>query len=287
MLSKSELCRKKMLKIATVYLDALCSKTPEVLPLAPNVRATYNGQECQPCRNEVWSYTVRIPERQTFSDPEAGNVVFFGKMTNDVVNFPEFMTDDKFHYAKWFLYMLRLKIEDGLITEIEELSIDTPTHTKHTIEDAQVYQMVYDIPLPEEEQMSREEMVRAVDTYWVAITKTIPGQSMECHPDGVRWEQGEPATDTARFPYSLVREFEVGRFHWHMPKNERRYPIVDVKRGVVVSIVIMGNAGPRRGAIVWEAFKFSHGLIKCMHCGYQVLIEHSGWALDCGDEDTL
>jgi hypothetical protein len=125
-------------------------------------------------------------------------------------------------------------------------------------------------------------MVKMIDDYWLGCAKEIEPLDVQCHPDSFRWEQGQQSTDTARFPYSLRSEFLVDRFHWLMPEAERRYPVGDAARGVVVSIVIMGNAGPRRGAIVWEAFKIEHGLIKCMHCGYRVLIEHSGWAKRLG-----
>jgi hypothetical protein len=280
MLSKREERRKYMLFTVTKYLDAMISKTPEILPLSPNIRATYNGEECGVGQNDVWLHAVRIPARQTFSDCENDEVIFTGKVTNDVMVFPSHMTDDKFYHSKWYLYMLRLRFDGDLITEIEELTCDQPTHCYNPINDAVVPQVIYDIPLPEEEQLTREEMVKMIDDYWLACAKEIPFSDVFCHPDGFRWEQGQLATDTARFPYSLSSEFKVPRFTWLMPENERRYPVVDVKRGTLVCIVVMGNAGPRRGAIVWEVFKFEHGLIKCMHGYYRVLVKHSGWAKD-------
>ena len=272
--------RAQLLKLANEYLTALGRKTPETIPVAPNVRATYNGQECPVGQNDVWTYTVRIPERQSFVDPENDTVVFFGVITNDVVNFPANMTPDKFYYSKWSLYMLRIKAEGDLITEIEELTCDTPTHSYIPINDVRIYQPIYDMLVPEDEQLTREELVQIVDDYWSACAKELPPSAIAVHPDGFRSEQGLKATDSARFPYSLTTEFDVSLFNWKMPRAERRYPVVDPKRGIVVAIVIMGNAGPemRRGAIVWEVFKIDAGLLKCMHCGYRVLIADSGWS---------
>ena len=272
--------RKQLLKLTNDYLTALCRKTPEAIPVAPHVRATCNGRECPVGQNDVWTYTVRIPERQTFVDPENDSVVFFGVITNDVVNIPANMTRDKFYYARWSLYMLRLKMEGDQIAEIEELTNDQPTHSFIPINEVHIYQPIYDMLVPEDELLTREELVKIVDDYWSACAKELPPSTVAAHPDGFRSEQGMKATDSARFPYSLTTEFDLDAFNWRMPRAERRYPVVDAKRGVVVAIVVMANAGPQwpRGAIVWEVFKIDAGLMKSLHCGYRILLEDSGWS---------
>jgi hypothetical protein len=124
-------------------------------------------------------------------------------------------------------------------------------------------------------------MVRIVDDYWSAIPKDFPGEEVLCHPDAIRIENGTQSTDSMKFPYSLSTEFGVGDFLWELPLKERRYPIVDVELGLVVSIVVFHGCGDvkNRNTVVIDAFKIDRGLIRQVDCLSRTVdgISYSGW----------
>ena len=116
--------RRKMVAIMENYTEALIEKNPQALPLAAGCRATYNGKECQIGENPLWKNTLIIKQRQTFIDPVSGEMVFFGVMSNEPREMNETFPVNIHVYSKQYLATIRLKIVDGKITEIEELTID-------------------------------------------------------------------------------------------------------------------------------------------------------------------
>lgn len=274
---------RQMLLITNRYLDAMCKKKPESLPLAPNVRATYDGEERPVGQNEMWEYAIRIPSRQTFTDVDTNNVCFFGTATNTAYSSrPESMPAEKFYWSRWYFFFLRLKFtEDLKICEIEEVVINQTQGSYNPLEGAAFSQLIYEIPVQEKYRLTREEMIKIVDDYWSAIPKEFPGDQVLCHPDSSRIENGTPSTDSVKFPYSLSAEFDVGKFNWKLPREERRFPIVDVELGIVVSIVVMhGYEVGNRNTIVIDAFKIDRGLIRKVDCLSKTVngVSHTGWA---------
>ena len=74
-----------MITIMEKYTEAVIQKKPELLPLAENVRATFNGVECAVGDNPMWKNTLVMPERQTFIDTVTGEMVLFGTTNNETV----------------------------------------------------------------------------------------------------------------------------------------------------------------------------------------------------------
>lgn len=116
--------RHELITITQLYTEALLEKTPEILPVAENVRATYNGNDIAIGDNEVWHNALVIRERQTFIDPDTGEVVFFGMVSNETVERNMDFKIANSTYVYNYHYTLRLKIVDGKITEIEEMGAD-------------------------------------------------------------------------------------------------------------------------------------------------------------------
>ena len=274
--------RKYMLLTTTKYINAMCRKDCTGLPLSDNLRVTYNAEESKLGENEVWTYAQRIPDRQTFADPDTGEVILFAIVTNDtVVKDGIYLTPDRMYHSLWYQYVLRLKFDKDLICEIEEVVNSRPVHKYTPFEHAHFSELIYEVPVPVDARVSKDEMIAIVDSYWSGCAKEVGEDAVPCHPDCQRHENCDLATDTSHFPFTLSGEFNYGNFLWNLPRSERRFPIVDEERGVVVSMCIMANAGVGRGGQVIEAFKIEYGIIRRMDCIYRVLggvPEKSGWA---------
>lgn len=276
--------RRYMLLTTTKYINAMCRKDLTGVPLSDNLRVTYNAEDGEIGKNEIWEYAQRIPDRQTFADPDTGEVVVFAIVTSDTVMKDEiYLPPEKRYHSRWYQYILRLKFDEDRICEVEEVVNDRPVYRYTPFETAHFSNLIYEVPVPESARVSREEMIAIIDSYWSGCGKEVGEDAVPCHPDAQRHENCDLATDTSYFPFTLSGEFNYGSFHWNLPKSERRFPIVDEERGVVVSLSILANAGIGRGGQVIEVFKIEYGVIRRMDCIYRVLggvPEKSGWAIE-------
>ena len=251
--------KQTLLRIALEYLEAITSNDLSRLPLSPRVRSTENGIEKELGTGSIWGTPRRISSRQTFVDPKTESIVFFGVVTNTA-------TVHTGRSAQWWIYSVRLQTEHALITEVEEIVTD------HIFAhyDKKPWEITpnpaFRSMLPEDEQISRDELISTVECYWNAVERSIDGYSLPFHPDAVRSECGTITTDALNFPNSARGDFvKTSNAGWRWDVLNRRFPIVDVERGVVVSFAelrMTENTNPDfLPCIVAEAFKIESGLI--------------------------
>ena len=257
--------RRRMLEITTDYLDAMVRHSPQGLPLSEDVRCTYNSEVSAPGDNELWRRVRRIPQRQSFVDEQTGNVVFFGIVTNEVLSMPGVSADA---VMAWWFYILRLKIEDGRITEIEEIA--APSRQRGFLVDIQevpLPEMLFEVPIDPEDRMTREELVDVANCYWDGIENKIPYERLPVHPDARRCELGLFTTDNPQTPDSLKTNIALPGFTWDI--RQRRFPVVDPKRGLVISAVSFRQKSPQlptgMGSAVMEIFRIEDGLMKFLY----------------------
>ena len=278
MISQRNQRKQEILQLIAEYLEALVNKTPEVLPVSPRLRVTFNGEPAMLGENDAWKDTLRIPERQSFADPDTGEGVFYGVLTN-VVNVKPTHTTADLNYTIWQLYFLRLKVEHGLITEVEEFVKPTPNFNYIPFQKVKLPDLMFDMVLPEEERRSREELIQIVEMYWDGVEKRMDPEIIPFHPDAHRFEYGMQVSSSEKSPGSLKNNCKVPTFYWTVPQNERRYPVVDVSRGLVVSIAVLKQVeGGHRGLIVAEYFRIESGLMRRMCAFCRIFQEKSGWA---------
>jgi hypothetical protein len=276
--------RRKMVAIMENYTEALIEKNPQALPLAAGCRATYNGKECQIGENPLWKNTLIIKQRQTFIDPVSGEMVFFGVMSNEPREMNETFPVNIHVYSKQYLATIRLKIVDGKITEIEELTIDKRLRYFYAdSEEVRLPDLEFEISVPEEERCTREELVEMVEAYWDCAEKRQPADVLKVHPDAQRYENGYRTTNHSN---SFRGDFKHNKsFRWDVPDNSRLYPVVDPVRGLVVSSCFMVNGANAsqdglEGARIVEAFKIKDGAICHLLAFFPVLGGETGWEKD-------
>ena len=145
------------------------------------------------------------------------------------------------------MHMVRLKVRDGAITEIETIRANQGEADRLWDPDrltAVSPDLTQSIRVAERD--SYYDLIAAAEGYWRAFqTNGTPDyRAARVLPDSRRYENGLQTTGLVRNGeyQSTQRGFDEGRF---VNRNiwDRRYPVVDEERGIVLSIVRFGNKG--------------------------------------------
>ncbi len=272
---ETTLMKNLLLRTTLEYLEAITDNDISRLPLSPRVKITNNGVAAKIASSGVWGSPRRIPFRQTFVDPETGSAVFFGVITNTTTVHAGFE-------AKWWRYVVRLKVEQSLIAEIEEIVFDSIFAHYETDPWELQPNIAFHAVLPTDERSTREELISIVDGYWNAVERSMDGRLVPFHPDAVRSECGTVTTDAKNFPNSARGDFTKPKHEgWRWDALNRRFPVVDRDRGIVVSIADLATTDttdPKFSpCIVAETFKIENGLIKNMFAFFYVGDNRSDW----------
>lgn len=288
--------KQKLLMTINNYLQCIVDDTPHLVPFADNAKITYNGSVVKAGETEIWKTAVRFQSRQTFADPVTGEAAFFGTATNEAVmgavskenpknkSGSEYnLTPNEFNRStvKWWFYVLRIKMENDLITEVEEITISEHlVHFDVCPKELPFKDLEFEMVVPETERCSREELIAVADTYWDGLQKSIAWNEVLTHPDCQRVEMGVLCTNASRNYHSVQSNFRSPNFLWAI--NERRYAVVDEIRGVVICFVVFeqikDNTPP--GFIAAEAFKIESGLMKSIFAFFKPMCLCSGWGKD-------
>jgi hypothetical protein len=172
------------------------------------------------------------------------------------------------------MHALRLKVLNGAITEIETIKANEGDADRLWGPD-QLTEVSADLKhsIREAERDSYYELIAVAEGYWRAFqTNGTPAyRPARLLPDARRYENGLQTTGLIRDGeyQSAQRGFDEGRF---LNRNlwDRRYPVVDEERGIVLSIVRFGIKGGQRSQsavtsndrIVAEFFAVKRGYIQ-------------------------
>lgn len=217
-----------------LYWEAWVDHAPDRLPLTPDARYTENGVTLQ-LGDGMWAPPLhRMGDyKLTFADPKAGQVGFMGTL---------------FEANHQRIVFLRLKIEGRLISEIETLIVRSDG-----MGGGQMSEPVYvDKPefhetVPPDERPSRWEMANIADLYFEAMEKGTD-QLTPFDPECQRVENGMIAARNPDAPMELQRmscgeQFATGFSYLITKVRERRYPIIDEERGLVLAFVFLDHSG--------------------------------------------
>jgi hypothetical protein len=237
-MSKSE--RRALLKILTVYTDAIQLRDTSAIPVSPNVRITNNGDLTSLGKGLVWQIPgqIRIPYRRVLVDPKTGAATLRATVSNEVVsmnaNPAEITKLPESKDSTWVWYTLRLKVVKGLIEEIEEIvgTVGLPgtPASKLTTPDR-----IWDTIVPESQRSTEEDLYQIADDYFSAVTGTIPYDKAPFHPECNRYELGAATTNAIFLPggcgVGLISPTLKG-----LEVTNRRFYVADVELGVVCAM---------------------------------------------------
>lgn len=243
------------------YIDGLLLHDPSGVPFAPDLRATENWAPAKPGEG-LWKTLDGITYRQSVADASTGGVAFFGAGTEA---------------GKRILFGIRLKQRGGKIAEAETFVSREGCHPIFSPDLLVAPRPSWDMVLPEEERSPRAKMTEAVDKYFDGIVAGDP-YSVPLHPDCNRVENGAQTTNNPpRFPASVHSNMKL--LNYIAKIRDRRYPLVDEKRGLVVALVsfdVPGVSDPvgldrsasapgalgARSVHIFELFKVESGRIR-------------------------
>lgn len=216
---------------ADAYFAALAARDPSRLPLSKDVKYTETGI-VKPIGQGLWKTAESLPRyRLNLYDPETGGIGVHAVLKERGLE---------------MLMSLRLKVEAGLITEVETLLI--PGDSKivgYQQEDLTQPSWRWSRSIPVTERNSRFEILAAADAYFRGFETNgtpeyIPAPLL---PETDRRENGILYTNT-RIGNSMLSTarsgFDAGRFKG-MQVRDRRYPVVDSETGAVMSLVRFGD----------------------------------------------
>lgn len=219
------------------YLQAQAANALGDLPLAPTVRVTENGDLID-AGTGFFERADAPTYRMDIADPETGGVASsLVVQAGDVQAFE----------------MVRLKVEGNQITEVETVvAFEGDSGPMFVPDFATEPRRDFLLTLLPREQNSRLELMAVADAYWRALeTNGRPDyRPAPMLPGVVRIENGMPTTNGAMSESSSggpagtlnasgTQQFDEGRFV-SRTIYDRRFPVVDVERGVVLSIARMG-----------------------------------------------
>lgn len=278
--------RRCLLEFLTEYTEALTDDNPSTLPAAPNVRVTDNGTPTVLGHGVVWGPGRRLPYRQAFVDPVTGSAIFYGIVT---VSTRPTRTDtpnvDASTAVHWWFYVLRLKIAQKKITEVEEIAYEKPPNgfgadpSTLTLPDR-----IFDAVLPPDERSTREQLFAVANRYFDAVSQKGNYRDAPWHPECQRLELGVFTVNAPRTAGSCGGEFQTPSVKWNV--SNRRFYIADVARGVVVAagnFMTPPEYPTNNGSVVMEAFKVQDGLIRFIFAFFRGNGQmHSGWGTGAG-----
>jgi hypothetical protein len=263
------------------YFNALTANDTSSVPLAPDVKITHNGKA--------------MGLGETFWD-NADSAIYRWDIVNERLG--DTGTEAVIQNADGTktMLMVRLKVINGAITEVETIKANEGDADRLWGPDQlTAVSPALQLSIPEAEQDSHYRLIAAAESYWRAFqTNGTPDyHRADLLPDSTRWENGFQTTGLVRDGtyVTTASGFDQGRF---IGRNlwDRRYPVVDTERGIVLSIVRFGlkdgmesqSVATTNSRLVGEFFAVKSGMIQEIHAVLFNLPEEesSGWAPEYG-----
>ncbi|HEY5568850.1 MAG TPA: hypothetical protein VIM81_16615 [Gammaproteobacteria bacterium] len=256
------------------YVDALVRRDPARAPFSPSVRFTENDVEMPLGNDGLWGTINAVREESmAIADEETGNAAWFGIVEE--------------HGNPAYL-ALRIKVEERRITEVETIVNRRPDMPKPFGDPAELYyDPAFAEVVPAQERRSRERLVAIADGYFSTVELNDGTIFAPFHEDCGRVENGIRTTSGGSGAGSVAlgceEQLRLGIYRINKRIRERRYPIIDEARQVVVATGFFDHANTfdrytltdgreMRTVLKWpnsisliEAFKIKDGKIHRIH----------------------
>jgi hypothetical protein len=260
--SKPACNRACLTGVVDTYLNALTANNAAAVPLAPNAKITLNGKVVK-LADAFWASADKAVYRFDIVNERLGDTG-----TEAVIQNAD---------GSKTMYMVRLKVAGGKISEVETIKANQgeadrlwgPDNLKEV-------SPALTLSIREADQDSYYGLIAAAESYWRAFQTngTDTYHQAALLPDSKRFENGVQTTGLIRDGawVSTSEGFDKGRF---LGRNlwDRRYPVVDTERGIVLSIVRFGlkdgaksqSVATSNDRLVAEFFAVKAGMIQEIH----------------------
>jgi hypothetical protein len=228
--------RDGLIALARRYLAALAAREPGALPLTPQFRSTEDTVEL-PLGSGVWRTIRGLREGgHFFADTERDEVEYWGVF--DEMGQPAILA-------------VRLRAEGERLAEAETIVTRRGPFfdPERVLEPGKSFHRVLDPA----ERCSRAELVRAADLYFDAIEQQdgslVPVEG-RCRRlvngavDSMDAEENLIPGEEHR-ALSVAQQIDEGHYAYIERLRDRRFPIADVERGLVVCHLVFDHPGDR------------------------------------------
>ena len=223
------------------YMAALVARDPARLPWAASVKFTENNVRLS-IGDGLWgTITGRGAEDLRAADPEQGEVAYFG------------VVDERGNQA---FFALRMKIEDRTIAQVETI-VDRKGYGPGPFGDPSTLQP---IPLlledvPPEHRRPRQRVIALADGYFNTLQLNDGQLFTQFTDDCSRRENGvwtandphpDPQAQSSLSSYGKISceaGFKLGNYRWDDRLRDRRFPLVDEEKGLVLAAGFIDHAG--------------------------------------------
>jgi hypothetical protein len=260
------------------YIDAMLAKNVDPALFAKNVRFTENGVPLPLGDEGLWSSMVGKGTYKFYvPDIEINQVAFIGTAREESNTEKD---GDPVALA------IRLKIEDGLISEAEQLVIRADSGmgggnmppAAVNIERGVEPHPIYREAIPESERPSREDLIVVANKYFTGMQKNDGMGDYPFTDDCHRLENGMETTNAPLRPgqtkpdpktstsYSTAwgckEQYDSGLLHFVTRIRDRRFVAVDRERGIVFAFGFFDHAaGKTRHFTTHDGRQISSGPI--------------------------
>lgn len=221
-------------QFARDYVAALARRDASTLKQQKNVRFTENNVELPFGKEGMWATATGVASQgMVAADAETGNAAWIGTAEEN---------------GKPVYFALRLLVRDGALAEAETVVV---RNTGLPLPFADVTKVVHDPSfndiLPPEQRRSRERLRAVADGYFNTVELNDGNVFTPFDPDCGRLENGILTTAASTGSAGAISpgceaQFKLGIYRINKRIRERRYPLIDVERGVVVSTGFFDHA---------------------------------------------
>ncbi len=247
------------------YFDAMLSRYPSNIALAPDVRYTENEQIVKPGEGIWKTFSGRGTYRVYLADPATGQAGYYGDINEDAGLLEGVVA-------------LRIKVKEHRISEIELITVREEKRpqgglglntagvmTPRLIDELDAGKFTVPSPVllgPIRSAESREQLVGATNGYFDAFRQSqgsLAPVDAQCsrrengmmatnNPDGPVVDRAQPQFHL--FSGSCIEEMDRGFFNALWKVREVRPLVVDEKQGLVLNLAFLDNEGDAKSVAV-------------------------------------
>ena len=215
------------------FRDALASGDPARVELSPGLRYTENNVALEP-GDGVWNTLTALgPYDLRFADASHGQVALFTSVEETDATSP---------------CAIRLAFREGVVEEAEIVVARNKDEGFPFRGQRFEGKPAMLAEVPEPERSSREELVALANGYFDTIERNDGTIRTRFHPHCDRVENGVQTTRNIDFPLPIARlgceeQFVLGWYRYDDELRARRFPLVDIERGIVLAHGFIDHSG--------------------------------------------
>jgi len=216
------------------YLDALRAHDPEKVRWAAQPRHTENNVALRP-GDGLWGTITGLDSYEMrFADPQTGGVAIFGVVEETTTRSP---------------YAMRLKVVEGSVAEVETIVVRKDDAGIPFVTSEIQPLPVWDEIIPPAQRTPRQQMINAANSYFETLQRNDGTLHVQFTDDCNRREDGFISTNVPDpdldplWKLGCADQFRMGQYLYDDRVRDRRFPIVDEERGIVLAAGFIDHEG--------------------------------------------